>query len=347
MKASPLWAPHVHADRRPRLLLRNAILRALRGFFDERGFVEVDTAILQKSPGNEPHLAAFRTELLGPAGERDARYLHTSPEFACKKMLAAGETKLVTFAHVFRNGERSALHHPEFTMLEWYRAEQPYTALMDDCAALLRLAAACGEKVWHFRGRTADPCAEPERLTVAEAFQRHAGIDLAATLTKPEGDRDVLAEQAREAGVAFSPDDTWSDLFSRILSDKIEPHLGLGRATILDRYPAPEAALARSCADDPRFAERFEVYMCGVELANGFGELTDPVEQRRRFEAAMQLRAARYGDAYPLDEDFLAALALMPAASGIALGFDRLVMLAAGAERVEQVMWNPVADLDM
>lgn len=345
--ASPLWAPHVHADRRPRLLARNRLTRAVRDLFAGRGFVEVETAALQTSPGNEAHLAAFSTSLQAPDGQLHGLYLHTSPEFACKKLLAAGEPRIVTLSRVFRNRERTALHHPEFTMLEWYRAGEPYRVLMDDCAAVLRCAAKCGGiGLWRYRGRTADPCAEPERLSVADAFERHAMVNLASTLDRPEGDRDRLADQARRAGVATAADDGWSDIFARILAERVEPHLGLGRPTILDRYPIVEAALARPCLDDPRFAERFELYLCGVELANGFGELTDAAEQRRRFESAMALRAERYGERYPLDEDFLNALALMPDASGIALGFDRLAMLAVGAERVDQVMWTPVVDPD-
>lgn len=341
---SPLWAPHVHADRRSRLLTRNRLTRATRAFFESRNFVEVDTAILQLSPGNEAHLAAFATSLKAPDGESTPLFLHTSPEFACKKLLAAGEPRLFTLARVFRNGERSALHHPEFTMLEWYRAAVPYTVLMEDCAALLRCAAEGTALPWRYRGREADPTALPERLTVAAAFATHAGIDLAATLEVPGGDREAFAAAARRSGVRVADDDTWSDIFARVLAERVEPHLGQGRPTILDRYPIVEAALARACPDDPRFAERFELYLCGVELANAFGELTDATEQRRRFEQDMTLRAERYGDPYPIDEDLLAAVAVMPAASGIALGFDRLAMLAAGAERIEQVMWTPVVD---
>ena len=319
----------------------------MRDLFAREDFVEVETATLQISPGNEAHLAAFATTLEAPGGRQHGLYLHTSPEFACKTLLAAGEARIMTLARVFRNRERTALHHPEFTMLEWYRAGEPYTVLMDDCAALLRCAAECGAPgPWRFRGLECDPRAEPERLSVQDAFRRHAGVDLAATLDRPEGDRDGLADQARRAGVVSAADDSWSDIFARLLAERVEPHLGLGRPTILDRYPIVEAALARPCADDLRFAERFEFYVCGVELANGFGELTDAAEQRRRFESAMDLRAARYGERYPLDEAFLAALAIMPDASGIALGFDRLAMLAVGAARVDQVMWTPVVDPD-
>ena len=341
---SPWWSPDVHADRRPRLLARGRILATWRNWFTAQEFVEVDAAALQVSPGNEAHIGAFATEMNDPAGERRV-YLHTSPEFACKKLLAAGEPKLFTFAHVFRNGERGPLHHPEFTMLEWYRAGEPLERLMIDCGALLRLAAeAAGVSELRFRDRTADPLGEPERLSVAEAFSRHAGIDLLATLDGPEPDRAALAEAARAIGIRITPDDSWSDVFSKVLSEKIEPHLGLGRATILHDYPACEAALARRSTVDPRVAERFELYACGVELANGFGELTDADEQERRFEHEMAERQRIYGERYPIDRDFLAALRIMPDASGIALGVDRLVMLATGASRIEEVIWTPVVE---
>ncbi len=341
--ASPAWRADVFADRRPFLMARNRIAAAMRRWFDARHFLEVDTPILQSSPGNEAHLEAFRTELIGSDAATRPLYLHTSPEFALKKLLAAGEPRLFTLARVFRNRERSATHHPEFTMLEWYRAREPYGRLMDDAVALLRVAAgAAGSSLWRRHGREADPLAEPERLSVADAFARHADIDLLGTLQGAKPDRAGFAAAAAAAGIRTAPDDSWSDVFSRVLSERIEPHLGIGRPTILDRYPAPEAALARTCPDDPRVAERFELYCCGVELANGFGELTDAVEQRRRFEAAMAGRRARSQEAYPIDDDFLDALGAMPEASGIALGFDRLVMLAAGAERIEQVLWLPV-----
>jgi len=195
-----------------------------------------------------------------------------------------------------------------------------------------------------FRGRECDPHAEPERLSVVDAFARYAAIDLLASMDEdgvPDGDQ--LAEQMLALGMAVPEDRSWSFLFSLVLTDRVEPNLGIGRITVLDRYPAAEAALARRTADDRRVAERFELYACGVELANGFGELTDPQEQRRRFAAEMEEKQRIYGEAYPLDEDFLQALAIMPEASGVALGFDRLVMLATGAQRIEQVLWAPVA----
>ena len=341
MQNSPWWSPERHADRRPLLLARNRIQAALRGWLAEQGFTEVDPAALQISPGNEAHLHGFATEVVGTDAVARRMYLHTSPEFAMKKLLAAGETKIAAFAHVWRNRERGTLHSPEFTMLEWYRVGQDYTVLMQDCAVMLRLAArAAGAVTLRFRDRTCDPFAEPERLSVAEAFARHAGIDLLATLTDP----DLLRQGLQRTGVRAAADCTWSDMFSRVLAERIEPHLGLGRVTILDRYPAIEAALARPAPDDARVAERFELYACGVELANGFGELTNPVEQRRRFEIEMDEKARVYGERYPLDEDFLAALARMPDASGIAMGFDRLVMLATGATRIDDVIWVPVTD---
>ena len=326
-------------------MLRNRIVSAIRDWFAARDFVEVDPAALQVSPGNEAHLHAFATHALDAAGASRPLYLHTSPEFACKRLLAAGETQLFSLGHVFRNRERGALHHPEFAMLEWYRADVPYDAVIDDTAALIRLAVEiAGAKTVSFRDRVCDPFAEPERISVADCFASFAGIDLLATIS-PEGgtDRDALADACRTAGIRIAHDDTWSDLFSRVLVERVEPRLGVGRPSVLDRYPAPEAALARRSADDPRVAERFEVYVCGVELANGFGELTDADEQRRRFEAEMDEKARLYGERYPVDEDFLTALAAMPPASGVALGLDRLVMLAAGAGRVEDVIWTPVA----
>ncbi|MEH6950379.1 EF-P lysine aminoacylase EpmA [Nitrobacter sp. NHB1] len=341
-RISPWWDQARHADRRPFLKARGAVTKALRAWFDGEGFVEVETGVLQVSPGNETHLHAPRTTLTTPAGDQVTRYLRTSPEFACKKLLAAGEQKVVEFARVFRDRERGVLHLPEFTMLEWYRADSSYDVIMADCIAVIaRAARATGIGTFSFRGRQADPFAEPELLTVAAAFDRFAGIDLLKTVVGGEGDRAALAAQAR---VRIADDDTWSDIFSKVLVEHVEPHLGQGRLTILSEYPAPEAALARIDPADSRVAERFEIYACGVELANGFGELTDAAEQRIRFARAMDDKQNRYGERYPLDEDFLAAVAQMPEASGVALGFDRLVMLASGASKIDQVVWTPPAE---
>lgn len=340
---SPWWSPARYADRKPLLLARREIVRALRAWFDEQGFFEVETGVLQVSPGNETHLHAPRTELTRADGSSLRRFLRTSPEFACKKLLAAGEQRIFEFARVFRDRERGDLHLPEFTMLEWYRANDAYDVVMADTIVVIAHAAqATGIGRFSFRGRTCDPFAEPELLTVASAFDRFAGIDLLATIRGGEGDRSALATAARDR-VRVADDDNWSDIFSKVLVEHIEPNLGQGRLTVLFEYPAPEAALARTKPADTRVAERFEVYACGVELANGFGELTDSAEQRHRFTVSMDEKERRYGERYPLDDDFLEAVAHMPEASGVALGFDRLVMLASGALRIDQVLWTPPA----
>jgi len=338
---SPFWARH--ADRRGLLLARARITAALREFFAAREFLEVETATLVASPGNETHLHAFAADLVTPAGARERRYLRTSPEFACKKLLAGGERRIFEFARAFRNRERGVLHHPEFTLLEWYRAHEPYDALMDDCAAILALAAkAAGSRRLSFRERAVDPFAAPERLTVAEAFARYARIDLLALLPPEPADR--FAAAAHAAGIRTAADDTWGDIFSRVLVERIEPQLGRERAAVLTEYPSVQSPLARPKPSDPRLAERFELYACGVELANGFAEFTDAREQRARLEAQMDEKERIYGERYPLDEDFLAALAAMPPASGVALGFDRLVVLATGAPRIDDVLWTPMPE---
>ncbi|MDB5665517.1 EF-P lysine aminoacylase EpmA [Cypionkella sp.] len=342
----PWWTPARHADRRQILLARNRIQAAMRVWLAEREFIEVDPSALAISPGNEAHLHGFMTEAIGNDGVGRAMYLHTSPEFAMKKLLAAGERRIAAFAHVYRNRERGALHSPEFTMLEWYRVGEGYEVLMADAVAFCRLAAkVAGSATLRFRDKICDPFAEPERLSVAGAFSRYAGVELLGSI-RPDGEPDavVLAAELTRIGLRVAADDTWPDMLSRVLGELVEPHLGMGRITILDEYPSAEAALARKHPGDARVAERFEVYACGVELANGFGELTNPDEQRRRFHLEMDEKARVYGERYPLDEDFLQALAIMPASSGIAMGFDRVVMLATGAPRIDDVIWAPVPE---
>jgi len=318
-------------------------MAALRRFFADRDFIEVETSTVVPSPGNEAHLHAFATDLVSPACDRQRLYLRTSPEFACKKLLAAGERRIVEFARSYRNRERGALHHPEFTLVEWYRAHEPYDVLMEDCAAILALAAeTVGARQFAFRGQAIDPFAAPERLTVAEAFARYADLDLMALLPPTPSARFAAAAHAR--GIRTAEDDTWGDIFSRVLVEKVEPQLGRGRATVLYAYPTVQSPLARPTASDTRLAERFELYACGVELANAFGELTDAVEQRGRLEEQMAEKARIYGERYPIDEEFLSALAAMPPTSGSALGFDRLVMLATGATRIDQVLWTPMSE---
>ena len=342
---SPWWTSETHQDRRPALLARGRIKAAIRAWFNERGFVEVETACLQVSPGNETHLHAFKTEAIGTDLARRYLYLHTSPEFAMKKLLAAGEEKIFTFAPVFRNREQGALHAPEFMMLEWYRAGERYESLWNDCAALLKIAAeTTGHTDWAYRGRTCEPLKKYDWLTLNQAFWQFTDIPLHDTYDATRVDRDALAHHAKAQGFHVGSEDTWSDIFSRVLTQEIEAGLGNFQPDMLCEYPVHEAALARPLPADPKVAERFELYVCGVELANGFGELNDPTEQRRRFEKWMDDKERIYGERYPVDEDFLAALAHMPPACGCAMGFDRLVMLATGAERIDQVIWTPMSD---
>jgi lysyl-tRNA synthetase class 2 len=338
------WRPDRLAARRANLAARGRILAAVRNFFADGGFIEVETPALQVSPGMEPHLRAFATILNDPrAGMSRSRYLHTSPEFAMKKLLAGGETRIWQLCHVFRDGERGATHHPEFSMIEWYRAGATYRELMDDCETLLRRCQSQPPLTWH--GATADANRPFERLTVVEAFRRYVNIDILEAAPDPaRPDLALLAAAAETIGIAPHPGDDWEDLYFRIFLEHIEPHLGIGAPTILYDYPVSMAALSRRKPDDPRLAERFELYVCGLEVANAFSELTDPAEQRARFVADQARKQSLYGETYPIDEDFLAALEHgLPDCAGIALGFDRLVMLCTGASDIEEVLWAPVS----
>ncbi|HXC13178.1 MAG TPA: EF-P lysine aminoacylase EpmA [Stellaceae bacterium] len=363
------WRPERFALRRERLEKRVRMLAVVRGFFAGEGFVEVDTPALQVSPGLEPHLRAFSTDLHDPGDGRTVRrYLHTSPEFAMKKLLAAGMPRIWQLAHVFRDGERSATHHPEFSMLEWYRAGATWRDLVLDCVGLVRACQAAAHSpspsgpgsirpstdrwngaiereeglVW--RARSADAREPWREISVAEAFREYCRIDILATAPNPlNPDLELLAPEARRIGIEPHAGDDWDTLYFRIFLDRIEPFLGIGAPTILYDFPAAMAALSRRNRADPRLAERFELYVCGLELANAFGELTDPAEQRARFLADQARKQALYGETYPIDDDFLAALAYLPSdCAGIALGFDRLVMLATAAADIEDVLWAPV-----
>lgn len=350
----PWWHPDTLARKRPLLDARRAAVKAVRAYCQAEGFVEVETPAIQRAPGMERHirpLALSLREPLADEGTGAPRFLHTSPEFAMKKLLAGGMEKIVQLCRVWRDGERSPLHQPEFTMLEWYRAGVDYTAMMDDCAALLRAVGKAAQRALAHDGllrrgdATCDPAKSPQRITVADAIQTYANIDLLATVDDPASAAPApgkLRAAARGQGIHVSDADTWEDIFFRIMLDRVEPHLGMGTATILYEYPANLAALARKKPGDGRVAERFELYACGVELANAYSELTDPIEQRARFADDRALHVKLYGNAPPIDEDLLLALERLPPSAGCALGFDRLVMLATGALDITDVLWSPV-----
>ena len=304
--------------------------------------MEVETPVLQVSPGLDPHTSVFTTELIEPfAQAKRLLYLHTSPEFSMKKLLAANLPRIFQIARVYRNSERSPLHHPEFTMLEWYRAGKDYLFLMDECEDLLRSVIVYSNNSTFKRNRQhCDPYKPWKRLSVVEAFSELASIDLLATLT--DSMNPDPTPLATAACLTLRPAERWEDVFYRIMLERIEPHLGYDRPLILYDYPAPLAALARNKAEDPRLAERFEIYVCGVELANGYSELTDVTVQQTRFHRDIAIRQQLYGTAPPIDEDLMNALTHMPPAAGIALGIDRLVMLAVWADNISDVLWAPV-----
>lgn len=349
MTQQPAWHPEKFARRRPALEIRQRVIRAIRAYFDAEKFAEVDTPALQISPGNEVHLQAFKTEWHDPhGGKPHTLYLHTSPEFAMKKLLVAGEPRIYQLAHTYRNAERSSRHHPEFTMLEWYRANADTRIIMQDCINLVRACAtAAARKDFSANNMDCDPFADWETLSVPEAFRRYANIDLLATAPNPQApDAALLRNAAAHLNIRSAADDSWDNIFFRIMMDKIEPLLGKDRPTFLCDYPISMAALARPKPEDPRLAERFELYIAGYEIANAFGELTDADEQQRRFEADMALKEKLYGERHPIDADFINALRQgMPPAAGIALGVDRLVMLCVGTENIEDVLWLPVASV--
>ncbi|SDH14663.1 EF-P lysine aminoacylase EpmA [Roseospirillum parvum] len=344
MSPQPWWHPDALAARRPFLQRRAEMEAAIKGWFAKAGFIEVATPALQLSPGNETHLKAFPTRLTDPFGGPDSPlHLHTSPEFAMKKLLAGGMQRIHQMARVFRDGEAGPLHSPEFTMLEWYRAPGTLAEIMADTDALLAAAADGGPLSWQGHQVPADGPAE--RLSVDDAFQRHCGFSLLDTIAdpfNPDPDPTPLADHAASLGIECAPTDRFEDIFFRLFLARIEPHLGRQRPTFLHAYPAALGALARRDPTDPRVVERFEVYVAGMELANAFGELTDPAEQRQRFEHDMALKEKLYGTRYPIDEDFLAALPHLPDCAGIALGIDRLAMLTSGANHIHQVLWAPV-----
>ena len=331
--ARPPWHPDSLAARMPFLRRRALLTQATRAFFTARGYTEVETPYAVPAPGEEVHVAAFRTERVDTAGARTKQWLHTSPEFAMKRLLVAGAGPVFQLARVWRNGEGSDTHAAEFTMLEWYRPGATLAGLMDEMEAFLRAvlppAVSC-------RGITT-ALDRFDRLPMQDAFARYSSADMLGTAGDP-------AALARQAGATLRPGEDWEDLFFRLLLERVEPQLGRAHPTFLTHWPAAQAALARRDPADPRAALRFELFVCGLELANAFEELTDSAEQRARFIEDRDRRHTLYGEDWPMDEDFLAALAHgMPPGCGVALGFDRLAMIASGAWRIDQVQWLPDA----
>jgi lysyl-tRNA synthetase class 2 len=324
---------------------RASLGAALRRALSELGYEEVETPCLVPAPGMEPHVDAFSAPFR-PEGGGAARplWLHTSPEYAMKRLLAEGFERIYQLARVFRNGELSRTHNPEFTLLELYRAGADYRGVMADVERLIEVCARAlapdGAPRAAREGLALDLGAPFEVVTVAEAFGRHAGLDLEAC----GGDARLLREAARAAGHdPGPPGEAFEDVFFRVMLDAVEPRLGRTRPTWLVDWPASMAALARLKPGDPRWAERFELYAGGLELANGFSELTDAAEQRARLVAERAQRAARGRPAYPLDERFLEAVGRMPPSGGVAVGLDRLLMLLTGAESIDEVLLFPAS----
>ena len=334
------WQPDRFAAKTVKLRTRMTLIRSIRRFFEDQDFWEVETPILQVCPVMDTHILGIRADIRGVDKQVDrTRYLHTSPEFAMKKLLVAGLPKIFQICHVFRDAEASARHSVEFTMIEWYRANDVYETVIQDCIDLLRFCATSLDiKQYRYKDFTCDPFGEWEIITVSDAFRKYADIDLPAFLDDRNGFMDAIEGK----GIRIAADDTWDDLFFRVMDAKIEPYLGMKVPTVIKDYPVSMASLARRKKDDPRFAERFELYVCGLEVANAFGELTDAQEQEARFSEELDAKEKLYGDKYPVDTDFLDALKFgMPESSGIALGIDRLAMLAAGANDIDDILWTP------
>lgn len=341
------WQPEIYAQKRAILAKRERIIRTIRTFFERRGFSQVQTPVLQVCPGMEVHIKTFETQLLPPFELKgQPRYLHTSPELTMKKLLVAGEEKIFQLCPTFRNAEEGETHFPEFTMLEWYRIGTTYTKMMQDTIDLVRSCAkAVGCDTATYNGKHNPLFKRWEKLTVAQAFQKYAHINLWRTLpAEPtlEPDPKALRKEAEKQGIQCSASDRFEDIFFRIMFAKIEPHLGEKVPTILYDYPTCLGALARKSPKKPLVCERFEAYVCGLELCNAFSELTDAKEQAQRFHYDQQMQKKLYGTCVPIDTDFLQALEQgMPACAGNAVGVDRLIMLLTGQSDIHAVLWVP------
>lgn len=341
-------AREVFERKLPFLLMRNKIIASIKNFFSTQNFTEVDTPILQHCPGMEVHLSAFETKFTDITGTKNQTlYLHTSPEFAMKKLLSFGMEHIYQFTHTFRNEVVSPTHYPEFTMLEWYRLNHNYTKLMDDCEEILKQAlTSIGKTEFGYKDKTCSPFNGIEKLTVQKAFQKFCGFDIMATIDNPENpSKKLLEAQATKLHINVSQIDTWDDIYEKLMFEYIEPNLGIDKPTILYEYPLHQAALSKQSDSNPNIAERFELYICGVEVANAFTELTDEKIQRKRFEHDMKTKQDLYNITYPIDEDFMEAIKNIDSATGIAMGIDRLIMLATKANSITDVLWTEIPTL--
>jgi len=322
------------------LVVRAKVIQGIRQFFWGQGFLEIETPYLVSSPGMEPHLSALELYCTHPDGRRMKKYLHTSPEYAMKKLLGEGWEKIFQICRVFRDEEISDTHQLEFTMLEWYRTNADYRRIMEDCEGLISYLSqyVLGTLEWSYLGKKLDLTPPFERLTMAEAMRLYGRVDI----EKYQDGASLLAE-AKSQGYRFDLNQEYSleDVFFKVFLEAVEPGLGYPKPLILYEYPASMAALARLKPGNPTWAERFEIYVAGLELANAFSELNDPGEQRRRFVEEQNQRANLGKPVYPMDEDLLAALSRMPPAAGIALGVDRLAMIFCDTPRIKEVLAFP------
>jgi len=343
---------------------RARILDLMREWFRAQDFLEVETPLMVKHPGMEPHLNLFTTEFISEDGKmRDKRFLHTSPEYSMKKLLGADFENIFQITKVFRNGEignadfrgcsggdatganycvqplgeNESRHNPEFTMVEWYRGNSGYEAIMDDCESMINFII---DGLGEIDNGLSKSDQKWERLSIKEAFNRYADMNLDELR-----DLDSLRAAVEQKNYTLTTAYSWDDLFFLVLLNEIEPKLGFDRPVFLYDYPASQAALARKCESDTFYAERFELYINGVELCNAFGELVDPVEQRLRLEEEQALRNELGKEPYEIDEAFLEALETMPPSGGNALGIDRLVMVLLGKKSIEEVLLFPWGDV--
>ena len=315
------------------LRARARILRAVRDFFDARGFLEVSTPCLERAPDPALHLDLFETFLSLPDGRRERLFLHTSPEHHLKRMVAAGMGPVYEIKPFFRNGEITRLHNPEFTGLEWYQLDRDIQSAMRLTEELVTAATVgvTGKLRVDRDGRRLDLSLPFRRMSVREALEELAGVRV-----PPDWNEPALRDALASAGIQTAPDDGFDDLVNRALLERVEPHLDV--PTFLFHYPAPMAAQARRCGPGGCESERFELFIGGIELCNGYGELTDPDEMRERFEQQRALRRAQGKTVPPLDADYLGCLARLPACCGCALGLDRLVMVLCNKTRIADVM---------